>query len=136
MSTVETRYAIDPQTAKSLDTQGLRDHFHAAGLFEEGKINLIYSHYDRLILGAAVPGSGELTLDHVKEAGTQSLLDRRELGILNIGDTGTVVVGGKAYEVGRGDVLYIGMGSGPVAFPGQDAFTSCPRRPTAPVRPA
>ncbi|WP_428644023.1 5-dehydro-4-deoxy-D-glucuronate isomerase [Roseibium sp.] len=136
MSTVETRYAIDPQTAKSLDTQGLRDHFHAAGLFEEGKINLIYSHYDRLILGAAVPGSGELTLDHVKEAGTQSLLDRRELGILNIGDTGTVVVGGKAYEVGRGDVLYIGMGSGPVAFSGAGRFyiLSAPAHRTCPTR--
>ena len=61
----ETRYAIDPTTAKGLDTAGLREHFHKDGLFEEGEINLVYTHYDRFILGSAVPGSGTLTLDHV-----------------------------------------------------------------------
>jgi len=57
----ETRYAIDPATAKTLDTDGLRNHFHKDGLFAEGEINLLYSHYDRLIVGSAVPGSGTLT---------------------------------------------------------------------------
>ncbi len=122
MPNVETRYAIDPETAKSLDTQGLRDHFHADGLFEDGKINLVYTHYDRLILGGAVPAGGDLVLDQVKEAGTASLLDRRELGVLNIGETGTVSAGGKSYEVARGDVLYVGMGSGPVTFSGKGRF--------------
>ncbi len=56
----ETRYAIDPATTKGLDTQGLRDHFHVGGLFAEGEIKLVYSHYDRLILGSAVPVSGPL----------------------------------------------------------------------------
>ncbi|MEM5582601.1 MULTISPECIES: 5-dehydro-4-deoxy-D-glucuronate isomerase [unclassified Roseibium] len=122
MPNVETRYAIDPETAKALDTQGLRDHFHADGLFEDGKINLVYTHYDRLILGGAVPAGGDLVLDQVKEAGTASLLDRRELGVLNIGETGTVSAGGKSYEVARGDVLYVGMGSGPVTFSGKGRF--------------
>ncbi|EAV42274.1 5-keto-4-deoxyuronate isomerase [Stappia aggregata IAM 12614] len=136
MLTVETRYAIDPDTAKTLDTAGLRQHFHASGLFEEGRINLIYTHYDRLILGGAVPGSGELVLDEVKEAGTSSLLDRRELGILNIGEAGTVKAGGETYQVGKGDVLYIGMGSGPVTFsgPGRFYILSAPAHRTCPSR--
>ncbi|MEE4015098.1 5-dehydro-4-deoxy-D-glucuronate isomerase [Roseibium sp. FZY0029] len=136
MLTIETRYAIDPDTAKTLDTAGLRQHFHASSLFEDGRINLIYTHYDRLILGGAVPGSGELVLDEVKEAGTSSLLDRRELGILNIGEAGTVKAGGETYQVGKGDVLYIGMGSGPVTFsgPGRFYILSAPAHRTCPNR--
>ncbi|MCA8930898.1 MAG: hypothetical protein KDA49_00420, partial [Rhodospirillaceae bacterium] len=65
MTTAETRYAIDPPSAKALDTQGLRDHFHVGGLFKPGEIKLVYSFYDRLILGSAVPDGSPLTLDHV-----------------------------------------------------------------------
>ncbi len=122
MLTVETRHAIDPMTAKGLDTAGLRSHFHADGLFADREIRLVYTHYDRLILGGAVPAGGKLTLDHVKECGTASILDRREMGILNIGDTGTVSAGGTDYTVAKGEVLYIGMGSGPVTFSGNGRF--------------
>lgn len=122
MLTVETRHAIDPATAKGLDTGGLRSHFHAGGLFADGEIRLVYTHYDRLILGGAVPGAGKLTLDHVKECGTATILERREMGILNVGDTGTVSAGGTDYTVNRGDVLYLGMGSGPVTFSGAGRF--------------
>jgi 4-deoxy-L-threo-5-hexosulose-uronate ketol-isomerase len=122
MLTVETRHAIDPATAKGLDTAGLRSHFHASGLFADGEIRLVYTHYDRLILGGAVPGTGKLTLDHVKETGTASILERREMGILNIGDSGTVSAGGTDYTVNKGDVLYLGMGSGPVTFSGAGKF--------------
>ncbi|WP_153772046.1 5-dehydro-4-deoxy-D-glucuronate isomerase [Labrenzia sp. CE80] len=136
MLTVETRYAIDPQTAKGLDTQGLRSHFHADSLFAEGEIRLIYTHYDRLILGGAVPGAGTLTLDHVAEAGTSSLLDRREMGILNIGEAGQVSVDGTDYTVNNGDVLYIGMGSGPVTFSGKGRFyiLSAPAHRSCPTK--
>lgn len=136
MLTVETRYAVDPAAAKALDTDGLRDHFHASNLFADGEIKLVYTHYDRLILGGAVPASRKLTLDAVKEAGTPSLLDRRELGILNIGDTGSVSVGGETFEVARGDVLYIGMGAGPVTFEGAGRFyvLSAPAHRSCPTR--
>ncbi|MDP2122674.1 MAG: 5-dehydro-4-deoxy-D-glucuronate isomerase [Hoeflea sp.] len=122
MLTVETRHAIDPATAKGLDTAGLRAHFHAGGLFADGEIRLVYTHYDRLILGGAVPAGGSLTLDHVKECGTASILDRREMGILNIGEAGTVSAGGTDHAVGSGEVLYLGMGSGPVTFSGHGRF--------------
>ena len=122
MLTVETRHAIDPATAKGLDTAGLRSHFHAGGIFADGEIRLVYTHYDRLILGGAVPGAGKLTLDQVKECGTASILDRREMGILNVGGSGMVSAGGTDYTVNKGDVLYLGMGSGPVTFSGDGRF--------------
>jgi len=122
MLTVETRHAIDPATAKGLDTKGLRSHFHAGGIFADGEIRLVYTHYDRMILGGAVPAGGKLTLDQVKECGTASILDRREMGILNIGESGTVSAGGTDYTVNKGDVLYLGMGSGPVTLSGKGRF--------------
>jgi 4-deoxy-L-threo-5-hexosulose-uronate ketol-isomerase len=86
MLTVETRHATDPGSARRLDTDGLRRAFHAGGLFAAGQIRLVYTHYDRMILGGAVPGGGILTLDHVAETGTAGFLDRRELAVVNLGD--------------------------------------------------
>ncbi|MBU4527382.1 MAG: 5-dehydro-4-deoxy-D-glucuronate isomerase [Hoeflea sp.] len=136
MLTVETRHAIDPATAKGLDTAGLRAHFHAGGLFADGEVRLVYTHYDRLILGGAVPAGGTLTLDHVKECGTESILDRREMGILNIGEAGTVSAAGTDYTVGNGEVLFLGMGSGPVTFSGNGRFyvLSAPAHRACPSR--
>ncbi|MEE3361155.1 MAG: 5-dehydro-4-deoxy-D-glucuronate isomerase [Pseudomonadota bacterium] len=136
MTTAETRYAIDPATSKTLDTQGLRDHFHVGGLFAEGEIKLVYSHYDRLILGSAVPAGKDLTLDHVPETGTATILERREMGILNIGDTGTVSVGGETYEIANGEVLYIGMGAGAITFSGAGRYyiLSAPAHRTCPTK--
>lgn len=132
----ETRYAIDPETAKGLDTDGLRQHFHKDGLFEDREINLVYTHYDRLMLGSAVPAGGSLTLDHVDETGTPGFLDRREMGILNIGETGTVEVGGESHILENGELLYIGMGGGPVTFKGQGRFyiTSSPAHRACPTK--
>lgn len=132
----QTRYAIDPATAKTLDTDQLRDHFHVGELFYEGEINLVYSHYDRLILGSAVPADGTLTLDHMPETGTASFLERRELGVLNIGDTGVVDVNGERHTLARGEVLYVGMGAGPVTFSGAGRFylLSAPAHRSCPTR--
>ena len=105
MLNTQTRYAIDPATAKTLDTDQLRDHFHVDGLFADGEIKLIYSHYDRLILGSAVPGAGTLTLDKVAETGTATFLERREMAVLNVGGTGTVTVGGESYTLEKGEVV-------------------------------
>ena len=122
MPKAETRYAIDPATTKTLDTEQLRSHFHIGGLFVEGESKLVYSHYDRLVIGGAVPGNGTLTLDKVPETGTASFLERRELGVLNIGDPGQVTVGGAAHTLDRGEILYIGMGNGDVEFSGAGRF--------------
>lgn len=136
MLSVETRHAIDPASAKLLDTAGLRQHFHAGRLFAAGEIRLVYSHYDRMIIGGAVPGNGILVLDQVKECGTASVLDRREMAVLNIGDTGSVASAGDSYRLQKGEMLYLGMGSGPVSFAGAGRFyiLSAPAHATHPTR--
>lgn len=136
MLNTRTLYAIDPETTKALDTAGLRRHFHAPGLFAEGCINLVYTHYDRMIVGGVVPAGGPLTLDHVPETGTASVLDRREIGILNIGSTGTVTVGGSEFVLEKGDMVYLGKGAGPVTFSGSGRFylVSAPAHAALPNR--
>ena len=136
MLTVETRQAVHPDHAKAMDTAALRRNFLAENMFAEGQIRLVYTHYDRFVLGGAVPAGGSLTLDRVEETKTPSFLDRREMGIVNIGDAGTVSAGGQTYDMARGDVLYLGRGSGPVTFAGQGRFyiTSCPAHHSYPSR--
>ena len=122
MFTSEIRYAIDPNAAKSFDTEQLRSNFHVDKLFTPDEIKMVYTHYERLILGSAVPASGPLTLEHMPETGTKTFLERREMAVLNIGDTGTVKVGSESYELANGEVLYVGMGSGAVEFSGAGRF--------------
>lgn len=134
MLSVETRHAIHPEHAKGMDTEALRAHFLGEGLFAAGEIRLIYTHYDRFVLGGAVPAGGELVLEKVEETKTPTFLARREMGIVNIGDTGTVSADGESWEMGRGDVLYLGMGTGAVTFSGEGRFyiTSAPAHATYP----
>jgi len=136
MLTVETRHAIHPDHAKGMDTAALRQNFLGEGLFAGGEIRLIYTHYDRFVLGAAVPDGAPLTLDVVDETRTPSFMDRREMGIVNIGGTGTVSAAGVDHVMNKGDVLYLGMGSGPVTFAGEGRFyiTSAPAHRTCPTR--
>ncbi|MFS4439304.1 5-dehydro-4-deoxy-D-glucuronate isomerase [Paracoccaceae bacterium GXU_MW_L88] len=136
MLTVETRHAIHPEHAKTMDTDALRAHFMAEGMFKDGEIRLVYTHYDRFVLGAAVPAGGTLVLDKVEETKTDTFLERREMGIVNIGEPGTVEADGNSYEMNRGDVLYLGKGTGAVTFTGNGRFylTSAPAHQTYPSK--
>lgn len=138
MPRTETRHAIDPRHAKTLDTEGLRAEFLIENLFQTDEITLIYSHLDRLIVGGAVPGAGTLVLDHADETGTPGFLDRREATLVNVGDaTGTVEIDGDTFELGRCHMLYIGMGAGPIALKGPGAryyILSAPAHRTLPTR--
>jgi 4-deoxy-L-threo-5-hexosulose-uronate ketol-isomerase len=136
MLTVETRHAIHQDHAKGMDTAALRKNFLTEGMFADGEIRLVYTHYDRFVMGGAVPAGGSLTLDKVVESGTPSFLDRREMGIVNIGGTGTVQAGGETYTMNKGDVLYLGMGTGAVTFAGAGRYyiTSAPAHRACPAR--
>lgn len=136
MLTVETRHAIDPLTAAAFDTDELREHFQVAGIFREGEIRLIYTHYDRMIIGGSVPGGAALTLDRVAETGAPTILARREMVVVNIGGDGTVSAAGVDHALARGDMLYLGMGSGPVTFAGEGRYyiLSAPAHATHPTR--
>lgn len=113
---LEIRYNIHPDHAKVLDTQKLRKEFLITDLFIPGKLKLVYSHIDRIIVGGAVP-LGELTLEaDRKTLGADYFLERRELGIINLGGSGEVVVDGELYTLDRLDALYVGKGNREVIF--------------------
>jgi len=119
-TTYETRYASSPEAVKQYDTNQLREEFLIDNLMQEGKINLTYSHYDRYIAGSAVPVT-PLKLENIDPLKSPYFLERRELGIINVGDSGTVEVDGESYTLGHKDALYIGMGIKEVIFKSDDA---------------
>jgi len=116
----ETRYASSPQAVKQYDTSQLRSEFLIDNLMELGKVNLTYSHYDRFIAGSAVPLQ-PLTLEAIDPLKSSFFLERRELGIINVGENGTVTADGVVYELGFKDALYIGSGIKEVIFKSQDS---------------
>ena len=111
-----TRFAVDPAAAAAMGTDELRHHFHVAGLFEPGRISLTYTHYDRMIVGAAHPVSKELFLESYPNLRAQYFLERREIGIINVAGHGTVTADGKIYDLQKFDCLYIGKGVQEVKF--------------------
>ena len=112
------RRAIDPRHAKAFDTSELRNEFLIDNLWSPDEVCLTYTQYDRMIVGGATPTSQPLTIDGVDQTGTDSWLDRREAVIVSLGETGTVEANGKTYQMGRCDMLYLGMGSGAVTLSG------------------
>ena len=116
----ESRYASSPKAVKQYDTAQLRAEFLIDNLMGEGKIALTYSHYDRYIAGSAVPLS-PLKLETIDVLKMPNFLDRREMGIINVGGNGAVVVEGTAYELGFKDDLYIVSGNAEVIFKSDDA---------------
>jgi len=136
-----SRYAIDPVAAAAMGTDELRHNFHIGNLFEPGRVNLTYTHYDRMIVGGAMPLSEPLALETIKPTGTKNFLDRRELIAVNVGGRGVVVAQGKSYELAERDMLYLGMGAGSVSFasaseeaPAKFYLLSAPAHQTHPTR--
>jgi 4-deoxy-L-threo-5-hexosulose-uronate ketol-isomerase len=99
-----------------MNTEELRETFLLEEMFEPGEIELAYVDLDRTVIGAAVPTSKALTLETQPELRAEYFLERRELGVLNIGGAGSVAVDGKNFELGKLDVLYVGRGSKSVTF--------------------
>lgn len=99
-----------------MNTEELRETFLLEEMFEPGEIELAYVDLDRTVIGAAVPTTKALTLETQPELRAEYFLERRELGVLNIGGAGSVTVDGKNFELGKLDVLYVGRGSKSVTF--------------------
>ncbi|HAF76144.1 MAG TPA: 5-dehydro-4-deoxy-D-glucuronate isomerase [Maribacter sp.] len=118
-TTYNTRYASSPEAVKKYDTTALRDEFLINDLMKEGEINFTYTHYDRYIAGSAVPKSN-LKLETIDPLKAAFFLERREMGIINVGDSGAVEVDGVSYSLGHKDALYIGMGAKDVIFKSDD----------------
>ncbi len=116
----ETRYASNPEAVKKYDTTELRNEFLIDNLMQKGKVNLTYTHYDRYIVGSAVPES-PLKLETIDLLKAEYFLERRELGIINIGGAGSIKVDGTAINLDHKDALYIGLGAKEVIFKSDDA---------------
>ena len=112
----ETRYASSPQGVKQYDTTQLREEFLIENLLEADRINLVYSHYDRFITGGAMPFSKSIELETISPLKSTNFLERRELGIINIGESGIVSVDGKDYVLNHREALYVGQGNKKVVF--------------------
>jgi 4-deoxy-L-threo-5-hexosulose-uronate ketol-isomerase len=121
---MEIRHAVHPDQVALFDTTELREHFLVQSLFVPGELKMVYTHYDRLMVGGACPVE-ELVLEADPALiGAAFLLERREMGVINIGAPGAVTVDGTRHPLGPKDGLYIGRGSRQVSFSSVD-----PQRP-------
>ncbi|MNK33990.1 4-deoxy-L-threo-5-hexosulose-uronate ketol-isomerase [compost metagenome] len=116
MTQSEFRYAHHPNDAKNYTTEDLRREFLINDLFIENQIKLVYTMYDRLIVGGIMPVDQALTLETIDELKAPYFLERRELGIINVGGKGKVTVDGTVYELNNKEALYIGKGNKEVIF--------------------
>ena len=139
-SEMEVRPGANPVDVKTYDTDRLRHDFLIQDLFVADEIKTVYSQIDRIIVGAATPAKNTLTLEAGAELRAQYFLERREMGIINIGGSGTVTVDGKDYKFKYKDGMYIGMGAKEIKFASDDAsnpakfyFNSAPAHKTYPT---
>ena len=112
----DIRYANHPDDSKKYDTTELRDKYLIEKLFEADDILLTYSHQDRIIAGGAMPVKKTLSFGTFKELATNYFLERREMGVINVGGAGVITLDGKKYDIGFKEGIYIGMGTKQVEF--------------------
>lgn len=117
---MELRTAVSPRDVKHYTTDRLREEFLIQNVFTPDEIKLVYSHIDRIITGAATPVKETLRLTAGDELRAEYFLQRREMGIINIGGDGVITVDGKKYEVAYKQGMYIGKGSKDITFASND----------------
>ncbi len=120
---MQVRQSIHSDHARQLDTAGLRREFLIEKIFDADNYTMTYSHIDRIIVGGVMPASNSVAIGSEvgKQLGVSYFLERRELGVINIGGPGLIEVDGKAWEIGNEQALYVGMGAQSVVFKSIDA---------------
>jgi len=113
---MEVRSASNPKDVKNYDTSRLREEFLIQGLFALGEIKMVYSQIDRIITSSIVPTDKPLKLEAGAELRADYFLERREMGVINIGQKGSVIVDGVEYELNYTDGLYVGKGAKEIVF--------------------
>ena len=138
---MQVRQSIHSEHAKQLDTAGLRREFLIEKIFEKNAYTMTYSHTDRIIVGGVMPVDAKVSVgDEVgKQLGVNYFLERRELGVINIGGPGLIIVDGTTYEIGHEEALYVGKGARQVEFsslnaakPAKFYYNSAPAHTTFP----
>jgi 4-deoxy-L-threo-5-hexosulose-uronate ketol-isomerase len=134
-------HQVHPDDFAKYNTEQIREKFLLQNLVQPGELNCVYTHYDRMIVGAATPAESALTLGTYDQLKSEHFLDRREMGVLNIGGKGSIKVEGTSYELDKLDCLYIGKGNKEVIFSSSDKstaakfiFFSCPAHAEVPVQ--
>ena len=130
---LDMRYANHPDDVKKYTTAENRKHYLIENLFQADSINLTYSHVDRIIAGGVMPAKQAVKLEAGKEMGVDYFMERREMGAINIGGKGILILDDKEYEIGSREGIYIGMGVKDVIFksvdinnPAKFYINSCP----------
>ncbi|MFO1415194.1 MAG: 5-dehydro-4-deoxy-D-glucuronate isomerase [Burkholderiales bacterium] len=140
---MQIRQPVHSEHARTLDTEGLRRHFLVERIFAPGEITLTYSQIDRIIVGGICPTDGPLAFapELGRHTGTDFFLERRELGLINIGGDAVVTIDGARFDVRAEEALYIGQGARAVGFASADRarpaklyFNSCPAHVSYPHR--
>ncbi|MGN6294366.1 MAG: 5-dehydro-4-deoxy-D-glucuronate isomerase [Chitinophagaceae bacterium] len=117
---MELRFQNSPAETKTMTTEQLRENFLIPGLMQDDTIQLVYSHYDRVIIGGVKPVSKTVELPNHPELRAEYFLERRELGVINVGGTGTVTADGKDYTLDKLGCIYLGKGTKVVSFKSSD----------------
>lgn len=114
---IDTRQSCNAAYTKTLDTEGLRREFLIEQIFVADQMTMTYSHVDRIVVGGVMPVTSAVTMpDLGKTYGTAYFLERREMGVINIGGAGVIVVDGVEYAIGGQEALYIGKGVKELVF--------------------
>ena len=116
MTNHEFRYAAHPVDSRVYGTEELRKEFLIPKLFVKNSVQLTYSMYDRYIVGGVMPVDQSVKLETVPYLKSDNFLDRRELGVVNVGGKGKIIVDGTAYELAKKEALYVGQGVKEVIF--------------------
>ncbi len=116
----EIRYSNNPEDAKNYDTARIRKEFLVSNIMQEDMINLVYTFNDRLIVGGAVPVKKKVELESIDPLKSSNFLDRREMGIINVGGKGSVITDSKTFELNYKEALYLGSGTRDVKFASED----------------
>ncbi|WP_293783752.1 5-dehydro-4-deoxy-D-glucuronate isomerase [uncultured Pedobacter sp.] len=116
MNKFESRYAQSPKEVKQMDTAALRENFLIENVFEANQVNLTLSHFDRYIVGGAMPVDQKIALPNPDDLKANYFLERRELGMINVGGKAIVTADGERYELEYKEALYIGKGIKEVFF--------------------
>ena len=117
----EIRYAVHPEDFRHYDTTRLRRNFLIERIFASDEVNMVYSMYDRMIVGGAMPVNEALKLEAIDPLKARFFTDRREIGVFNVGGKGSVRVGDDVFELDFKEALYIGRGEREVFFSSMDS---------------
>lgn len=120
---MDIRFGNSIQETSGMNTGELRNNFLVQHLMKDDEVNLTYSHYDRMIIGGISPKKKKISLPVEGELKSTYFLERREMGIINVGGNGTISVEGKAYNLDKLDCLYIGKETKEVIFGSTDALS-------------